>query len=45
MNNYTKEELMFYKKSLYKTLKKYYQDYLEYLKDYSNHNLKLLTKK
>lgn len=45
MNNYTKEELLFYKKSLYKTLKKHYQDYLEYLKDYYNHNLKLLTKK
>lgn len=42
---YTKEDLQYYKKQLYKNLKKYYEDYLEYLKKYYEHNLNMTLKK
>ena len=32
MKTYTREELEYYKKNLYKYLKKYYESYLEYLR-------------
>ena len=45
MNTYTKDDLRYYKKGLYKYLKKYYEDYLDYLKRYYEHNLNLTLKK
>ncbi len=45
MTTYTKEDLKYYKKQLYKYLKKYYEDYLDYLKRYYEHNLNLTLKK
>lgn len=45
MNTYTKDDLRYYKKHLYKYLKKYYEDYLDYLKRYYEHNLNLTLKK
>ncbi len=42
---YTKEDLKYYKKQLYKCLKKQYEDYLEYLKQYYENNLNLTLKK
>ena len=44
-NTYTKDDLRYYKKCLYKYLKKYYEDYLDYLKKYYEHNLNLTLKK
>ncbi len=43
MNNYTREELNYYRLQLNRYLKKYYESYLEYLKSYyeSNFNLTL----
>lgn len=45
MTTYTKDDLKYYKKQLYKYLKKYYEDYLDYLKRYYEHNLNLTLKK
>jgi hypothetical protein len=45
MTTYTKDDLRYYKKCLYKYLKKYYEDYLDYLKKYYEHNLNLTLKK
>ena len=42
---YTKDDLRYYKKQLYKYLKKYYQDYLDYLTKYYEYNLNLTLKK
>ncbi len=45
MNKYTREELEYYKKNLYKHLKQYYESYLEYLRLYYENNLKLSLRK
>lgn len=45
MNNYTREELQYYKRNLYKYLRQYYESYLEYLKQYYERNLKLSLKR
>lgn len=42
---YTKEDLRYYKKQLYKQLKKHYEEYLDYLKQYYENNLDLTLKK
>lgn len=45
MTTYTKEDLRYYKKCLYRYLKKHYENYLEYLKEYYEYNLNLTLKK
>ena len=44
-HTYTKEDLLYYKKELYKKLKKYYDEYLEYLRKYYEDSLSLTLKK
>ncbi len=45
MTTYTKDDLLYYKKCLYKQLRKCYEDYLNYLKEYYEYNLNLTLKK
>ena len=45
MNNYNLDELLYYKKNLCKYLKKCYEEYLEYLRNYYQANLDLALRK
>lgn len=45
MTTYTRDELNYYRRTLNKYLKKYYESYLEYLRHYYETNLKLTLRK